>query len=127
MGAIVAIATNDGADPDPIVETMLRALKHRGSESSSMRMDGGGGFTVAVGCSSHPEVKLDMANSPKSIVAFNGSFYKRGPLGNARFVLRETEKLPTIKAIRRIESEIGGFAGLVAREKRLYAFRDING
>ncbi len=127
LGAIVAIATNDGADPDPIVETMLRALKHRGSESSSMRMDGGGGFTVAVGCSSHPEVKLDMANSPKSIVAFNGSFYKRGPLGNARFVLRETEKLPTIKAIRRIESEIGGFAGLVAREKRLYAFRDING
>jgi asparagine synthase (glutamine-hydrolysing) len=127
LGAIVGIATNDGTDPYTIVETMLGALKHRGSETNSMRMDGGRRFTVAVGCSSHPEAKLDMANSTKSIVAFNGSFYKRGQFGNARFVLRETEKFPTIKAIRRIESEIGGFAGLVAREKRLYAFRDING
>ena len=107
MGAIVGIATNNGADPYPIIETMLGALKHRGSESNSMRIGGGGGFTVAVGCSSHPEVNLDIANSPKSIVAFNGSFYKREPLGNARFVLRETEKPPTLKAIRQIESEIG--------------------
>jgi len=90
-------------------------------------MDGEGRFTIAVGCSSHPETNLDMANSPKSIVALNGSFYKRGLLGNARFVLRETEKFPATKAIRRIESEIGGFASLVAREKLLYAFRDING
>jgi asparagine synthase (glutamine-hydrolysing) len=127
LGAIVGIATNDGADPYPIIETMLEALKHRGSESNSLRIGGGAGFTVAVGSSSHPEVKLDIANSPKSIVAFNGSFYKRDPLGNAGFVLRETEKPPTLKAIRRIENEIGGFAGLVAREKRLYAFRDING
>ena len=127
LGAIVGIATKDGTNPSPIAETMLNALRHRGGESNSMRMDGEGGFTSVVGCSSHPETKLDMANSPKSIVAFNGSFYKREPPGNARFVLHETEKSPAIKAIRRIERGIGGFASLVAREKRLYAFRDING
>jgi asparagine synthase (glutamine-hydrolysing) len=127
LGAIIGIATNDGTNPYPIVETMLKALKHRGSESNSLRMVGEGGLTIAVGCSSHPKTKLDMANSPKSIVAFNGSFYKREPPGNARFVLHETEKSSAIKAIRRIEREFGGFASLVAREKRLYAFRDING
>ena len=90
-------------------------------------MDGDEGFTIAAGCSAHPESKLGMAHSVKSIVAFNGSFYERGSLGNARFVLRDMEKFPAVEAVRRIESEIGGFASLVAREKLLYAFRDING
>ncbi len=47
--------------------------------------------------------------------------------GNARFVLRQTESSPPIKAIRQIENEIGGFASLVARRNLLHAFRDING
>jgi asparagine synthase (glutamine-hydrolysing) len=126
LGAIVGIATNDSTNPYPLIETMLSALKHRGSDSKAMRIDCEREFTIAVGCSSHPQTKLDMASSPKSIVTFNGSFYKHESLGNARFVLRETEKSPT-KGIRRIENEIGGFASLVAREKLLYAFRDING
>lgn len=127
MGAIVGIATGDGVNPYPFVEKMLSALKHRGTENKTMTIDGGRAFTIAIGCSSHLESKLDIANSSKSIVAFNGSFYERGAIGNARFVLREVEASTAPKAIRLIERKIGGFASLVARRNLLFAFRDING
>lgn len=127
LGAIVGIATGDDVNTYSLVETMLDALKHRGTHNKAMTRECEKLGTIALGCSSHLESKLDMANSTKSIVAFNGSFYERGAMGNARFVLRETEHSPPIKAIQRIESQIGGFACLVARRNGVYAFRDING
>lgn len=127
LGAIVGIATGDDVNTYSLVETMLDALKHRGTYNKAMTIDGEKVSTIAIGCSSHLEAKLDMAISTKSMVAFNGSFYERGAMGNAKLVLRETEHSPPIKAIQRIASQIGGFASLVARRNRLYAFRDING
>ena len=106
---------------------MLTALKHRGAESKAMTISVERELTIAIGCSTHPETKLDLANSSKSIVAFNGSFYERNTIENARLVLRRTENSPPIQAIRQIENEIGGFASLVAARNRLYEFRDING
>ncbi len=127
LGAIVGIATFSDVNTPPIVETMLDALNHRGTYNKTMTIDGDKVSAITIGCSSHFESNLDIVNSPKSMVAFNGSFYERRTLGNARFVLRETEHSPPIKGIRRIENQIGGFASLVARRDRLYAFRDING
>jgi asparagine synthase (glutamine-hydrolysing) len=127
MGAIVGIATTVNSDPSGIAEEMLKALKHRGTVCKTMGIDGEGELVLAVGCSSHPEAKPDIASSSKSIVAVNGSFYRRASVRNARYVLRQLHASAVSTAMRRVECELGGFAGLIAQRKLLCAFRDVNG
>ena len=127
MGAIVGLATSANSDPSGLAEEMLKALKHRGTVWKTLPIDGEREFALAIGCSSHPDAKPDIANSSKSIVAVNGSFYRRASTGNAGYVLRQIHASSVYNAIRRIECEIGGFSGLIAQRRLLTAFRDVNG
>ncbi|HYB67872.1 MAG TPA: asparagine synthetase B [Candidatus Acidoferrales bacterium] len=127
MGAIVGIVTNANSDPSGLAEEMLKALKHRGTVCRRLVIDGQGKLAVAIGCSCHPGAKPDIAGSSESIVAVNGSFYRRIFTRNAGYLLRQIHDTPVSNAIRRIECEIGGFSGLIAQRRLLTAFRDVNG
>ena len=129
MGAIVAVSTNADEDARAVAESMLSTLKHRGSVVETRSIVGQEGESVkcALGCASHPNSSPKIASSPRLIVAVDGSFYEKPEFGEGEAILRQVERSSPSKAIKRAVNEIGGFVGLVARRKCLYAFRDVNG
>jgi asparagine synthase (glutamine-hydrolysing) len=105
---------------------MLEALKHRGSRHVIEPVLGGRRKIVDLGCVSHPGTVQDIMSSDLAVAAVNGSFYLEDEKG-VNHVLRQVQALGFSKALRKVPSEIGGFAGLAAKGDAIYAFRDING
>ena len=102
-------------------------MRHRGDsrEVASLRV---GGYGLGIGCAAQTGDIPQISKSEKFTVAIDGSLFEHPESRASNFVSQMIANAPsTTKAVRDVLVEIGGFAGVVADEERVYAFRDING
>jgi asparagine synthase (glutamine-hydrolysing) len=107
-----------------IVEHLLLALRHRGS---NVRIEDGNGKrgSWAVGCASGDDVESHFSENSQGTFAVDGSlFQRRNP---ARFALGHAESVGIPGGVRRLMSEPGEYAVLAHVHRKLLAFRDPNG
>lgn len=120
MGAIAGVFTKN-EDPSQVVEELLLALRHRGTNKTISLVD----ENRAIGCSSQQNVEEHLFQSPKTAVALDGSFYQRR--NPAKFANTHLMKAKISSAATHVMSEPGGFAILLSQKDRMFAFRDLNG
>ncbi len=130
MGAIAGVIASGSEDVEALLEDMLRSLVHRGAHAKTTTVETSKryGFYSAIGCLSHYDLEAQIAESRTTAVAIDGALFETHKRGTARIIhdrLTKSHSIPSI--IRTIMKEPGAFAGLFTHQKRLYAFRDLNG
>jgi asparagine synthase (glutamine-hydrolysing) len=108
-------------DPSQVIEDLLLALGHRGTTKSTYLVS----ESVAIGCSSHRSVEERFLQKPKAALALDGSFYQRE--NPVKFANTHLTNGMMRSAASRVMSEPGGFAILLSRRTKIFAFRDPNG
>ena len=126
LNGIIGVQADSPDDVSAVASLMLGALKHRGPFTRVETTDYGSGKAVALACLFHPGTVEEITRSHMTIVALNGSFYGKRYDSSSKHVLREVEH-STLRGLREVTSEVGGFSGLVARSGTLCGFRDVNG
>lgn len=123
MGAIAAVF-GSSENPREIVEHLLLALRHRGTNTRIADAKGEHG-RWAVGCSSSDGLESHFSETAKGALALDGSlFQQRNP---ARFALGHAARGVVQRTVTNLMSEPGGYAALGHVRSKMLAFRDPNG
>lgn len=120
LGAIAAAYTSHEA-PDQVVEVLLSALKHRGTGKTVYLANA----DSAIGYSSNRDASEHATQSPKAVIAVDGSFYQRK--NSVKFALASLMKGALKTRVSRVMCEPGGFAVMFYRRGNMLGFRDPNG
>jgi asparagine synthase (glutamine-hydrolysing) len=120
LGAIAAAYTNS-VDPNQVVEELLLALKHRGTNKRTTLLNENSAF----GYSSNGDMAGHLFYSARAAIAVDGSFYRRE--NPVKFVKANLAKATIRGGVSQVMFEPGGFAVLLSRGEKMFAFRDPNG
>lgn len=128
MGAIAAIITRDSGNPRELLDEMLLALKHRGTQTKTALLDVNAPFEASIGCASHTNPAAQLAESEKVTLVLEGSVFDVPRDQQVEQMRKRFANNSPMKAIAgQMATEPAAIACLCFRRKRLYAFRDLNG
>ncbi len=125
LGAVAAALSMNSGDAEEIVKALLDALKHRGTVIKTASAKEGKG-SCAIGYASNHDVESQLHIEDPSALALDGSIF--GTSQPASLFLTKLAQASAIAGgARALLREPGAFASVFSKNKKLYAFRDING
>ena len=126
MGAIAAAFTTGSENAEPLVEAMLRILSHRGTHSRTVNLTECGNVNLLVGYASQDAPEEQIYETDRTATVLEGAFYETPRA--ARFAHERLTRGPSlVMAARSLLKEPGGFACVYQKQKKMCAFRDLNG
>jgi asparagine synthase (glutamine-hydrolysing) len=123
LGAIAGVF-GGAENARTIVQEMLLALRHRGS-NTRIAVAQGKPSPWAIGCTCNDGLETHFLESQRAVLAFDGSFFRRS--NQVKFAQRQMSKRIVRDGARTLMSVPGEFAALSILRNRMFAFRDLNG